>query len=405
MPAPVAFAETVHAAPTLKAVKAPRIESIDLLRGAVMILMALDHVRDYFHWSAYQYDPTDLTHTTVPIFLTRWITHICAPVFMLLAGVSAHLYGLKKGKAALSRFLFTRGLWLVFAEMFIVTLEWTFNPLYSILILQVIWAFGISMIVMAALVRLPLRFVLAAGIILVAGHNVLDGIHVPGTRPSAMFWAFLHDQRFFPHVAFGYPIIPWIGIMALGYALGYWYGPGYDPVRRRRNLLYMGIAALTAFVLLRWTNVYGDPHPWSVQKNAVFTVLSFINVTKYPPSLLYVLVMLGPALIFLAVSERPVGAFGQKILVFGRVPMFYYLVHIFVVHGLAILGAMIAGYPWNDMTMINTWVTNNASLHGYGFNLVTVYVIWIAVVVGLYPLCRWYDSYKRSHQAWWLSYL
>jgi uncharacterized membrane protein len=385
--------------------KPARIESIDLLRGIVMILMALDHVRDYFHFSAYQYDPLNLDRTTAPIFLTRWITHFCAPIFMLLAGVSAHLYGLKRSKGELSRFLFTRGLWLIFLELFIVTVEWTFNPLFNFYILQVIWAFGVSMIVMAGLIRLPLWAVASIGVVLLAGHNTLDGIHVPGDGARAILWSFLHDQRFFAHFAMGYPIIPWIGIMALGYALGAWYAPGVDPARRRRNLLYTGFGALIAFVVIRWTNVYGDPHVWSVQKSPLFTLLSFINVTKYPPSLLYVLLTLGPALIFLAVSERPVGAFGQKILIFGRVPLFYYLVHIFVVHALAVVGALIAGFPWTDMTMIRTWVTNNASLRGYGFNLVTVYIIWIGVVLALYPLCRWYDAYKRGHKQWWLSYL
>ncbi|TDX00613.1 DUF1624 domain-containing protein [Dinghuibacter silviterrae] len=385
--------------------KPARIESIDLLRGIVMILMALDHVRDYFHFSAYQYNPLDLARTTAPIFLTRWITHFCAPIFMLLAGVSAHLYGLKRSKAELSRFLLTRGVWLIFLELFIVTVEWTFNPLFNFYILQVIWAFGVSMIVMAGLIRLPLWAILSVGIVLVAGHNTLDGIHVPGDGARAYLWSFLHDQRFFDNVAMGYPIIPWIGIMALGYALGSWYAPSFDAARRRRNLLYTGFAALLAFVLIRWTNVYGDPQGWSVQKTPLFTLLSFVNVTKYPPSLLYCLLTLGPALIFLAVSERPVGAFGQKILVFGRVPLFYYLVHIFVVHALAVIGAMICGYPWGDMTMIRSWVTNNASLRGYGFNLLTVYVIWIGVVLALYPLCRWYDAYKRGHKKWWLSYM
>ena len=401
----VAFTKTSSAAAALP--KSTRIESIDLLRGIVMVIMALDHVRDYFHYSAYQFDPTDLTHTTVPIFLTRWITHFCAPIFMLLAGVSAHLYGLKKGRKALAWFLFTRGLWLVILEVFVVTLEWTFNPLYSIYILQVIWAFGISMMVMALVVRLPLWSILALGLLLVAGHNALDGIHVEGNGAKAIFWDFLHVQHFFPGFAIGYPILPWLGIMACGYCLGHWYGPGYDAARRRRNLLYTGVAALVLFVLIRWINVYGDLKPWSVQKSPVFTLLSFINVTKYPPSLLYVLLTLGPACLFLSWSEKTPGALGRKLLVFGRVPMFYYLVHIAVVHALAIGGAMICGYPWSDMVMIRTWVTGNTLLVGYGFNLVTVYLIWIVVVVGLYPLCAWYDRYKRGHIAAqpWLSYL
>jgi uncharacterized membrane protein len=394
----------VGAAPTTP--RKARVESIDLLRGLAMILMALDHVRDYFHYSAYQFDPTDLSRTTVPIFLTRWITHFCAPVFVLLAGTAAYLYGQKKGIPALARFLFTRGLWLLFVEIVIVTLGWTFNLYFNYPILQVIWAIGVSMIVLSIVVRLPLSAIVVIGVVLVAGHNSLDGIHVPGTGTRAILWSFLHDQRFFPHFALGYPIIPWIGIMALGYTLGFWYGPAYDATRRRKNLAITGAGAIALFMLLRGINMYGDPHPWSIQKNPIFTALSFINVNKYPPSLDYVLLMLGPALVFLSITERrPLKGFGRAITVYGRVPMFYYLIHIFIIHALAIIGAIYCGYPARDMTMIQTWVTANPSLVGYGFNLRTVYLIWIVVVIGLYPLCRWYDRYKRTHTYWWLSYL
>jgi uncharacterized membrane protein len=390
--------------------KTNRIESIDLLRGIVMLVMALDHVRDYFHYSAYQYDPTDLSKTSAAIFGTRWITHFCAPIFMLLAGMSAALYGAKKGRNALAVFLATRGLWLVIAELFIVTLEWTFNPLYSVYILQVIWAFGLSMMVLAVLVYLPKVAVLLIGILLIAGHNLLDGVHVPGTGLSSQGWALLHEQHGFasPVSYFvGYPILPWIGIIALGYYLGHWYTPSYDPAKRRKNLLYTGLGAIVGFILLRFSNVYGDHVLWSVQKSPLFTLLSFLDVTKYPPSLLYILMTLGPALLFLAWAERPLNGFAQKILVFGRVPMFYYLVHIFVIHCLAIAAAALSGYPWSDMVMIKGWVTGNTRLHGYGFNLLTVYAVWIAVIVALYPLCRWFDRYKRSHIAAqpWLSYL
>lgn len=376
-----------------------------------MIIMALDHVRDYFHAYSYLNDPTDLQQTSVPIFLTRWITHFCAPVFMMLAGVSASLYGLKNGRKALSFFLFTRGLWLVIAEMFIVTLEWTFNPHYPAFILQVIWAFGISMMVLSLLIHLPRPLLLLIGIVLVAGHNLLDTVHVTGNDVPSLLWSLLHEQNFSLHFGpvrpiVGYPVIPWIGIISLGFCLGSLYAPDVDPEVRKRSLRNLGIGAIVLFILLRWTNIYGDHAHWSSQKNAVYTLLSFINTTKYPPSLLYTLMTLGPALLFLAYAEKPPNGLTSKITVFGRVPMFYYLVHIPFIHGLAILAAMMSHHSAADMVNLTTWVTNNPQLKGYGFTLPVVYIVWIAVIVVLYPLSSRFDRYKRANQAkkWWLSY-
>lgn len=396
---------------TPAAVKTRRIESIDLLRGTVMVIMALDHVRDYFHAYSYINDPLDLQHTSISIFLTRWITHFCAPIFMMLAGVSACLYGLKNGKKALSFFLFTRGLWLVVAEMFIVTLEWTFNPHYPSFILQVIWAFGISMMVLSLLIHLSRPVILLIGIVLVAGHNLLDTVHVAGDGVPAFLWALLHEQKFSFYFGginpiVGYPVIPWIGIISLGYCLGGLYSPDIDRTVRKKALRSLGIGAILLFILLRWTNVYGDPSPWSAQKNAVYTLLSFINTTKYPPSLLYALMTLGPALLFLAYTERPLNTLASKITVFGRVPMFYYLIHIPLIHGLAIIAAMISGHSAADMVDLTTWVTANPQLKGYGFSLSVVYIVWIIVIVVLYPISRRFDQYKRANQTrqWWLSY-
>lgn len=395
--------------PPLTAAKGQRIESIDLLRGTVMIIMALDHVRDYFHGSAYLFDPTDMSRTSVFIFFTRWVTHFCAPIFMFLAGVSAHLYGARRTRKELSFFLLTRGLWLILAELFIVTFEWTFNPFYSMYILQVIWAFGFSMIVLSVMIYLPLRAILLIGILLIAGHNLLDGFHVPGGSFTAFLWSFLHEQHGFtfgPLSMFvGYPILPWIGIIAIGYCFGHLYTSGYDAVKRRKTLLAVGLATIAGFVLLRFINIYGDHSHWSVQQNTLFTFLSFLNTTKYPPSLLYVLMTLGPALVFLALSERPLNALTSRITIFGRVPMFFYLLHILVIHLLAILGAMYWGHPWTD-EIFTGWVTGNARLRGYGFGLPFVYLVWVVVVIGLFPLCKWFDTYKRSHQAkqQWLSY-
>lgn len=399
-------------APTLTAaapITAKRVVSIDLLRGVVMIIMTLDHVRDYFHRDAFLYDPTNLEQTSVPIFFTRWITHYCAPIFMLLAGVAAHLYGAKRDRKSLSYFLLTRGLWLIIAEVLIVTLGWTFNPAYPVLILQVIFAFGVSMIVLSALIYLPLTAILIIGLLLAGAHNVLDGVHVPGDGGGAVFWAFLHEQRFFSGGRFsffaGYPLIPWIGIIAIGYWFGSLYRSNVDPARRKKILLTVGAGAIVLFIIVRMINGFGDPRPWAVQKNGVFTLLSFINVTKYPPSLLYSLITIGPALIFLALTENVSNAFSRFTSVFGRVPMFFYLVHIYFIHALALLGAIFSGYQWSDM-VVSTWISAEPGLRGYGYSLTVVYIIWIGTVLLLYPLCKWFDRYKRSHpEKVWLSYL
>jgi len=389
---------------------ARRVESIDLLRGIVMIIMALDHVRDYFHADAFIYSPTDLTRTSAVLFFTRLITHYCAPVFVFLAGVSAHLYGVKRGRKELTYFLLTRGLWLVFVECIILSLERTFNPMFHFFNLQVIWAIGISMIVLSALIWMDRRVILLIGVILMAGHNLLDTVHVPGTGLPSFLWALLHEPGNF---TFGrwtfevhYPLLPWIGIMASGYCLGSLYAPGYDRDRRKLKLVSFGIGAIAVFILLRSGNFYGDAAHWSTQKNALFSFLSFLNVTKYPPSLLYILLTLGPAMLFLALAEHPLNAWTARISVYGRVPMFYYLAHILLIHILATIGAVISGYAWSDM-VLNARVMESPGLKGYGFNLLTVYIVWISVVLILYPFCKRFDRYKRANQAakWWLSYL
>ena len=393
-----------------KPIQNNRIQSIDLLRGVVMIIMALDHVRDYFHKDAFVYSPTDLSHTTPVIFFTRLITHFCAPVFVFLAGTSAYLYGIKRNRKQLSLFLFTRGLWLVFAELFIVTLEWTFNPSYPFFNLQVIWAIGISMIFLSAMIYLNKYVIFTTGILVIAIHNLLDNVHLPGNSISSFLWALLHEKGNFTFGSFSfsilYPLIPWIGVMAVGYIFGSLFIPAFDPKKRRKILLLSGYGAIIIFIILRAGNFYGDAAHWSVQKNTVFTLLSFLNVTKYPPSLLYILMTLGPALIFLSLSEKPLSRLASKITVFGRVPMFYYLGHIFLIHSLAMISATISGYKWQDM-ILSTRVNAAPQLKDYGFGLPIVYIIWIGLVIFLNPFCKWFDQYKRSNQStkWWLSYL
>jgi uncharacterized membrane protein len=390
--------------------KSSRIESIDLLRGLVMIFMALDHVRDYFHADAFLYDPTDLTKTSVILFFTRWITHFCAPTFIFLAGTSAFLIGLRKSKQELSGFLIKRGLWLVLLELTIINFAWFFNVQFSLVTLFVIWTLGIGMIVLAGCIHLPFKLVLAIGALMVVGHHAFDSFHVEGNGMGAILWSMVHEQRGFPlpngfFLFVGYPVVPWIGVMLLGYCFGVFYKPSYDSLTRKKILLYLGGAGIALFVLIRLLNVYGDPKPWSIQPNAVFTVLSFLNVTKYPPSLLYLLMTLGPAILLLAVSENYNSPISQKVKVLGRVPMFYYLLHLYLIHLLALLAAVLTGYEASDM-VFNTWVTMSPDLKGYGFSLWVVYVIWIGVVISLYPLCQWYDDYKMAQRSkWWLSYL
>jgi uncharacterized membrane protein len=367
--------------------------------------MALDHVRDYFHSSAQLYPPLDLSHTSIPIYFTRWITHFCAPVFMFLAGTSAYLVGQRKTKKQLSFFLFTRGLWLMFLELTVVYFGWSFNIHFPVSALITIWALGVSMVVLSALIYLPYRIILAVGILIVVGHNFFDNIHVPGNNFKAFIWDELHDPRqlnFYGHIIItGYPVLSWIGIITLGYCFGRLYNKDFDAIKRKKWLLLIGSSAIILFIILRTINIYGDPRPWSYQKSSVFTFLSFMNVTKYPPSLLYTLITLGPAIIFLVFAEKPLNAFTKFISVYGRVPMFYYLLHIYLIHLLAMTAAQLTGFGWRAMI-----VDIFPEVAGYGFPLFIVYMIWIAVVLVLYPLCKWYDKYKTGHkEKWWLSYL
>jgi uncharacterized membrane protein len=391
-------------------VKRRRIESIDVLRGTVMVIMAIDHVRDYFHADAFVFDPTDLSRTSVFLFFTRFITHYCAPVFVFLAGISAYLSGRKKTKRMLATFLLTRGMWLVFVELFIIGLGRTFNPSFHYFNLQVIWAIGVSMMVLAGLVFLRRRFILLIGLFLVAGHNLLDHVHVPGTGGSAFLWSVLHETSDFYyggfHVFVHYPLLPWIGIMALGYCIGPLFGNSFRPETRKEILFLLGSFVTAAFFLIRLSDSYGDPAHWSPQKNLVYTLMSILNVTKYPPSLLYTTITLGPAMIFLAFAEKPLKKISSRLAVFGRVPMFYYIVHIYLIHLFALVAAVLSGYQLSDM-VLSTKLVRSAQLKGYGFSLPVVYLVWAALILSLYPMCKWFDRYKQQHlpSKPWLSYL
>ena len=391
-------------------IKTNRIESIDVLRGVVMVIMALDHVRDYFHYGSFFNDPTNLETTTPILFFTRFITHYCAPVFVFLAGTSAFLYGSKKTKRELFKFLFTRGLWLIFLEFVVNNLIWTFDLSYSFPIVQVIWAIGVSMVMLSFLIYLPKKVILGIGLILVFGHNALDGIVMEGYSFQSMVWYFLHQQQMLVYGSdfiflIQYPLIPWIGLMALGYCFGQLYSKDFDASIRKNWLLNMGFAAIGLFLLLRSLNIYGDLIPWTMQDTTAKTIMSFFNVTKYPPSLLYFCITLGPAMLFLYAFETTKNKLTDFFLIFGRVPLFYYFLHVLVIHALAIIGMLIFGGNWHDM-ILDAEGFMNENLMSYGYSLFVVYCVWISVVLLLYPFCKKYMMYKATNKdKWWLSYL
>jgi uncharacterized membrane protein len=408
IPGPLA-APAAPAAPARRT----RIDSVDLLRGAVMVLMLLDHTREYVHRDGLLFDASDLSRTNVVLFLTRWVTHFCAPAFVFLAGTGVALQlGRGRSKREISRFLLTRGAWLIFLEFTVIRFGVTFDLDYGAFpgMLQVIWAIGVSMMVLAALIHLRTRWIAAIGIAIVALHNLTDPLNVaaaPGTMPGGAdaLWMVLHQPGFVQVLGVRllvlYPVLPWIGVLLCGYCLGHVYA--WPAERRRRLLVRLGAGMVAAFVLLRLSNLYGNPFRWSVQKNAVFTVLSFINTNKYPPSLLFILMTLGPALLVLAwVEGTRRGPVGRALVTFGRVPLFFYLLQWPVAHGLALLLSLAAGKPTSHFFGMPGFTPPEP---GAGFSLGVAYLCWATGVAVLYLLCRWFAGVKRRRDDWWLSYL
>lgn len=397
-----------------------RIASVDLLRGLVMIVMLLDHTREYVHADAFRFSPTDLSRTNVLLFFTRWVTHLCAPTFVLLAGTSSYLQ-LSRGKSRpeLSVFLLTRGLWLIFLEFTVVRFAILFNTDYAFLgLAEVIWALGVSMIVLAALVFLPARACAAVGVAMIALHNVSDKIVVPPATSMAgtpapdvlqKLWLVLHQPGFVPlfrdvKMFVAYPLVPWVGVMAAGFALGTVYT--WEAGRRRRFLFKLGLVLLGLFVTIRASNLYGDPQPWAAQPIARFTVLSFLNTTKYPPSLLFLLMTLGPALLILARADgantgRPLN---RVLITFGRVPLFYFVMQMFVAHGLGVLLSALAGKSVRHF-FLNFPASATAAPPDAGFSLWAVYAAWLGGLLFLYPLCLWYGRVKQRRRGFPFSYL
>ncbi|OAI30818.1 hypothetical protein A1351_07905 [Methylosinus sp. R-45379] len=364
-----------------------------------MIVMALDHVRDFFDADALRFDPTDLERTYPALFLTRFVTHFCAPTFTFLAGVSAYLHGLSlEDRGALSRFLWTRGLWLILLDIFIISPVWTVGS--GAIELGTLWAIGCGMIALSALIHLPTRVVLAIGAAILLSHNLFDGVHAAQLGGFAPLWNVLHEKGPLPFGLRGqvyYPVLPWIGVIALGYGLAPIFLWPHE--RRMRALVTLGLAFLAGFVVLRFAGVYGDVRLWLTYPEGVRTALSFLNVTKYPPSLHYALVTLGVGLLLLPALERAGGAVGRVLATFGRVPLFAYVLHLYAILAAAVLVAIAKGVDIKGLE------SGGPPPENYGLGLAGAYVIWILVMAAIYPACVWFAGVKRRRRDWWLSYL
>jgi uncharacterized membrane protein len=373
-----------------------RNEAIDWLRGVVMVLMALDHTRMFVG------PAVDLRTATPALYFTRWVTHFCAPVFVLLAGMGAYLHGVRlPSTRALSGYLLTRGLWLALLEVTVIRAAWLAYIGPDILVLQVIWAIGVSMVVLAGLVWLPRVAIAAFAVALIAGHNLLDGVRADQFGSLRWLWLLLHQEgRVEPFSGARwlviYPLIPWVAVMAAGYVLGPW--ALLPPAQRRSAFLRAGVALVAGFLLLRATNLYGDPHAWSTGDGWVRAALSFLDCEKYPPSLLFLAMTLGPALCVLAWLDRPLGPWASRIAIYGRVPLFYYVAHVFLIHAVAIV------LVWPALGVAGA-IGRFVSGGGLGYSLPVVYGLWATVVLALYPACRWFADVKRRSRAAWMSYL
>lgn len=397
----------VRAIPEVVSPERVRIESIDVVRGIIIILMALDHTHDFFGNLAIR--PTDLAVTTAPLFFTRWITHICAPVFFLLTGTSAYLAQRRLSKRELSWFLLARGIWLMFLELVVMRFALQFNFDYQTTIITVLWGLGWAMVALAGLLWLPNWAIAAVGVVMVAGHNALDGINATAFGALAPLWHFLHAPGIVVNngrsvVFVAYVLIPWVGVTALGYVLGQVYR--WDADRRRALLLRLGIGLVAAFVVLRFANVYGDPFPWSKQKSPLWTVMSFLGTTKYPPSLLFLLMTLGPALLLLRAFDAGLPALLRPALIIGKVPLFFYILHFYLIHLMAVAAS------WFRYGKVSEMFQSPDLAHfpfsapsDWGASLPVIYLLWILVLAALFPLCRWYAGVKRRRTDWWLSYL
>lgn len=375
-----------------------RISSIDVARGLIMVVMALDHTRDYFHADAFVFNPTDMDKTHTALFFTRWITHFCMPGFVLLSGLAANISLQRKSKAELSRYLLTRGLWFVVLELTVLRFGYFFNFYFDVTILSVLWLFGVCMVLLAALIHLPNRWILMLGLIIVVSHNLLQGVSVEPTSIAFVPWTIFMSRGFLavtPDVAFviTYPIVPWLGIMLLGYSMGAWY-TNTDAATRQKFLMRAGIASVIAFVALRFINFYGDPAPWAAQQSGWYTAISFLNTSKYPPSFLFTLMTIGPLLMLLAWLEKVETKLTHVLNTIGRVPLFYFIVHFYVIHAFALISTMLrTGKSFSEIDLHFAKSFGGITPEG-GYSLGWVYFFWLVIVLLLIPVCNAYNRLK-----------
>ncbi|MCF0040006.1 DUF1624 domain-containing protein [Dyadobacter fanqingshengii] len=388
-----------------------RVKSIDTIRGLIMVIMALDHVRDYFHITAFSADPLDPSTTTPALFFTRWITHFCAPSFMLLSGISAYLSSQNKTTAETSSFLLKRGLWLIIVELTFMTFAFSFDVTFKTIFLAVLWALGTSMLVLGLFVRFfTPKAILISGLMLIFGHNLFDLVKAtPGSGLDLFLGIFLKGAGMFvPRgdggtIAFLYVILPWAGVMMSGYGLGVIYNRTFPEQKRRKLLLQSGLAAIVLFIVLRLVNVYGDQAPWTAQTESIRTFFSFMNASKYPPSLIFTLMTLGPVLILLALTENTNTKLTRFFTVYGKVPFFYFMLHFYLIHVLTMIAVLSSGYTWEQATAPELFFKFRPT--DFGYNLGMVYAIWISIVLALYYPCKWFGDYRERNKKWWLSYL
>jgi uncharacterized membrane protein len=382
-----------------------RIHSIDIIRGLIMVIMTLDHSRDFLHYPGPS--PLNMQTTTVILFFTRWITHYCAPTFVFLSGVSAFLAGQRRTKKELSGFLLKRGAWLILSDMLIISFLFSFDLQYHMLVLEVLWAIGFGMIILALLIRAPRVLIAAIALLILFGHNILDHVQpsqngIAGKLCTIFLTAAgsimpLSANR---TIAELYSVLPWTGALLLGYVFGELYQTGADPAKRQKVLLVCGLSTIGLFILLRLVNHYGDPNPWSVQRNAAHTSLSFLNTTKQPPSLLFFAMTLGPVMLLLAMAEKFNNRLTAFFEVYGNVPYFYFIGHLCLLRLMNILLIALKGLPFKSDGNPFVW-----QAQGFGFPLWAVYLFWLFVVAAFYFPCKWYGNYKRTHSQWWLSYV
>jgi uncharacterized membrane protein len=385
-----------------------RIASIDITRGIVMVIMALDHVRDMMHVDSITQSPTNLETTTPILFFTRWITYLCAPTFVFLAGTSAYLSLIKSKNVVVSRnFLLKRGLYLILLELILVNFALFFDPGYHTILFEVIATIGFGFIILGLLLNVSVKTIGIIGLLILLCHNLVPLIPLTDHSIGKTIVSLLFNQTAIPLLSnrvfvMAYPPIPWLGIMLAGFATGKFFE--WPEKKRQDQFIRLGFIALVLFIVLRFINVYGDPVAWSTQKTAVFTFLSFMNVTKYPPSLQFCLATLGIMFFILAVSEKSKSRLSQIVSVYGKVPLYYFLIHFFLIH-LLMLGLMfLQGVSWSQMNFASGSFGRPKEMHS-GVALWVVYLIWIGVVVMLYKPCLWFGKYKSEHRQWWLRYI